>query len=306
VKRDNAYAAFTLIELLVVIAIIAILAALLLPTLARAKENARCIQCVSNLRQINLGWKAAVDSDSGQLCWPGQQMAEEALGSPNSVGITDPSLQSGFPASTEAWAQKTWGVANQGWICPDAPAILPPGTEPIGSTGYYQGTVNSAWQFPNFGGWYLANSGGNWGTIINRAGSYTGNNWLQQWGWWWVGFIGNPMSWFTESQILHTALTPTFADSVSYWDVWPMEWDLPAPNLNTGNPNIGISMYQLTIPRHGSRPMQIPTNWPSSAKLPGSINISFYDGHVALTPLEQLWQQEWHRGWQTPRQRPGL
>ena len=60
---------FTLVELLVVIAIIALLAALLLPALARAKEHARRIKCVSNLKQVALGIKLFAQERDGFYPW---------------------------------------------------------------------------------------------------------------------------------------------------------------------------------------------------------------------------------------------
>lgn len=68
VRRNLPRKAFTLIELLVVIAIVAVLISILMPSLTRAKDLARRVACLSNLRSIYLAYQSYSEDNARWIC----------------------------------------------------------------------------------------------------------------------------------------------------------------------------------------------------------------------------------------------
>jgi len=83
---------FTLLELLIVIAIIGILAAILLPSLARARESARRVSCLNNLSELGLAIRMFAQENDGRLPWSGGKNNADCLLKLIGEYITDPKL----------------------------------------------------------------------------------------------------------------------------------------------------------------------------------------------------------------------
>lgn len=104
-------AGFTLIEVLVVVSIIALLIAILLPSLGRARSQARMVSCQSNLKQLTMAFLVYAAEYKNRLPGASKDANADWLGGSNQGG---PSLQ---PRNGTVF--KHMGRSTEAYTCPD-------------------------------------------------------------------------------------------------------------------------------------------------------------------------------------------
>jgi prepilin-type N-terminal cleavage/methylation domain-containing protein/prepilin-type processing-associated H-X9-DG protein len=238
--------AFTLIELLVVIAIIAILAAILFPVFAQAREKARAITCISNQKQLSLGFMQYVqDYDE---TYPMGQYYDRGTGDQYTwATMIAPYIKNGDTFSTPRGRFYTGGGGV--FVCPSMP-----NKQPFGISPSYDVAVDGA---ASWDGWALSapvTSLAQIDTVSEKIflvekgqNDYNNSGWLTwtAWEWDWVDWVNNDLS---------------HCDGAAHNDLnYDCDYPLPAPGPWNAT-WAGCSMH----PRYRH------TN---------TTNVSFFDGH---------------------------
>ncbi len=258
--------AFTLIELLVVIAIIALLMSILMPAMAKVKDQARAVACAANLRQWNFIFNTYINENNGQFFtgvsdagywWPLQLTYELQDWRVTDIWFCPTATKPRYTATSNAADSKSsiytaWGIFT-------STNGLVPGSVSYGGKNY---TVNPYGINGSFGlnGYLLR---------IPKTASYEGG-------------VPAANGYRDFYNVKTTNEVPVFFDALRI-DTWPQETQMVAADpLAAWQGGAAYNMARVCINRHR-----------------GSTSCSFLDWSVRKVGLKELYTLKWHRQFKT-------